>query len=116
MRLRKSEKATILEIKEYIDGHFTEKTTIQYFSKKYKINAIKLQNGFQFLFKNTIHAYQVKLRMTYAASLLLENEMIVKEIAYSSGYVITKFGSTFKKYFGLTPTSYRRKHTDTNPI
>lgn len=54
--------------------------------------------------------YLLKVRMERACELLAKTGLSVYEISLSTGYTDTShFSGTFKKYFGESPTQYRRK-------
>jgi AraC-like DNA-binding protein len=49
-----------------------------------------------------------RLRMIHAATLLVNGNEIIKEVAEQSGYdSVTSFIAAFKKYHGVTPGYYR---------
>lgn len=53
--------------------------------------------------------YLLKVRMTKAANLLRETDFPVLQIAYSTGFKdISHFSSIFKRFFGVSPSSYRK--------
>lgn len=61
----------------------------------------------------TIMEYYLSLKIERAKQLLQENEMTVKEIAARLAFnEANYFSKTFKRITGLTPTEYRKKHTD----
>ena len=54
--------------------------------------------------------YLLRVRMERACELLSKTTLSVYEISLSTGYTDTShFSGTFKKYFGMSPTPYRRK-------
>ena len=54
--------------------------------------------------------YLLRVRMERACELLSKTTLSVYEISLSTGYTDTShFSGTFKKYFGMSPTQYRRK-------
>ena len=54
--------------------------------------------------------YVNQKKMNIAATMLAENKLSVKEIAYSLGYENeTYFFRIFKKTFGITPSQYKNK-------
>lgn len=59
----------------------------------------------------TISAYIRNRRLDHFSRLLLETNLTIAEIAYSMGYDSdANVARLFKKYNGLTPIAYRRKH------
>ena len=54
--------------------------------------------------------YLLRVRMERACELLSKTGLSVYEVSLSTGYTDTShFSGTFKKYFGQSPTQYRRK-------
>lgn len=54
--------------------------------------------------------YIIKLRMEHSAEFLETSNLSIGEIAASCGYSdINFFSRTFKDYFGISPTDYRRR-------
>jgi AraC-like DNA-binding protein len=67
-------------------------------------------------FKSTIgmspKEYRIRRRVELAKLYLNENELSVKETAYSLGYPdVASFCKQFKKYIGVTPSQYKDRHT-----
>lgn len=77
-------------------------------SEKLVINPKKLTKGFKLVYGDTIFSYHRKLSLKRAASMLLETENTINEIAYDSGYSSpSNFCAAFKKQYGVTPLKYR---------
>jgi signal transduction histidine kinase/ligand-binding sensor domain-containing protein/DNA-binding response OmpR family regulator len=48
------------------------------------------------------------VRLKQAAILLIENDLSVSEVAYSTGFTsISHFSSSFKEFYGVSPTEYK---------
>jgi len=63
-----------------------------------KINSLTGQNPSQFI---------RSVRLKFAADLLLNQNIPIKEVAYKSGFNSTSyFSKTFREYFGKTPLEY----------
>ena len=59
------------------------------------------------------HAFINSLRMRYAAQLMTAGGFTVEQIAEKSGFCDAKYFSTaFKRFFGQTPSGYRRPYID----
>lgn len=53
--------------------------------------------------------YQRKIKMNFAAELLKTTDNSVLEIVYELGYnSVSYFNHTFRDYFGVSPSAYRR--------
>jgi two-component system response regulator YesN len=58
-----------------------------------------------------IGEYMTKCRMNKAAKLLTKTDMKIQDIANSCGYSSQHyFSASFKKYYGQTPTHYKRTY------
>ena len=56
--------------------------------------------------------YRMDCRLQVAAAMLVSTRMLVKQIAYSSGYRHTSsFVRAFKTHFGLSPVCYRQRRS-----
>jgi AraC-like DNA-binding protein len=79
-------------------------------SKATGINRYKLFYGFREVSGTSIHRFLIGARMQYAKQLLSATDKSIKEIARLSGYPDPgNFCTTFKKQFGATPGSFRKK-------
>jgi len=57
--------------------------------------------------------YLLTLRMDYATTLIKNEELDIKEIAFASGFQsIDYFSISFKNYFGISPTNYRKQQKE----
>jgi AraC-like DNA-binding protein len=65
---------------------------------------------FRQVFGSGVFETLLKARMQKARSLLLETDKPIKEVASLIGYErLTSFITAFRKHFGYTPASLRRK-------
>ncbi|MBO5606536.1 MAG: helix-turn-helix transcriptional regulator [Treponema sp.] len=99
--------ASLLEEKACSDlrGHFT----LEEFAKEYKTSASSVKKYFTRLYGIPFSAYMRQIRMEEAARLIAESDFSIGEIAEKIGYKNqSKFGSSFKEYFGSSPLEYRR--------
>ena len=84
--------------------------TIPDISKKVGLNEFKLKLVFKQVFGIGVFETLIQARMQKARSLILETDKPIKEVACLTGYErITGFISAFRKHFGYTPGSLRRK-------
>jgi AraC-like DNA-binding protein len=55
--------------------------------------------------------FLIDLRLAQACKLILESDLTIGEIGYKSGFNnLSNFNRLFKKYRGLTPKEFRKKH------
>jgi AraC-like DNA-binding protein len=79
-------------------------------AKEVGMNDYKLKIAFRQLFGMGLFEYHLGLRMNEARRLLEETNKPVKAIAKLTGYSrITSFITTFRKFFGYTPSSVRKR-------
>ncbi len=103
----------IKDVERDLRHNLSQRRTIDELSAKYCISATSLKTSFRDVFGSPIAAYMKRLRMERAAELLLTGDASVAEIGQSVGYETpSKFTSTFKTYFGMTPAEYRRCRSD----
>ena len=70
---------------------------------------MQLNRIFKSQFNTSPHNYLIKMKFTYAKSLLSSTDMGIKEIAFNVGYSsVSQFHTAFKKMFGVTPKEFRK--------
>ncbi len=85
-----------------------ELPSLQILAERLVINPKKLTKGFKLVYGDTIFSYHRKLALNRAASMLLNTDNTINEIAYDSGYSSpSNFCAAFKKQYGVTPLKYR---------
>lgn len=106
--LNAAETMRVEELKTYLDAHFLEEFTLPQLGRMCLLNEFKLKRGFKALFGTTVFAYLRKLRMDFAASLLLDSSKNIEEISQMLGYEHPQhFSTAFKSYHGSKPSSFR---------
>ena len=101
--------AVIGEIKNYIDGHFTDKLTLDELSGKFYINKYYLIRLFKARYGDTIVNYQIGRKINAAKELLRFSDMSVEDIGYKCGFEDPNyFSRAFRKFEGSSPSMYRR--------
>lgn len=89
-----------------ISKHFT----IHSLSRQVQLNEFKLKTGFKQQYGTGIFECLLEARMNKAKELLSSTDKPIKEIAAHIGYDhLTSFITAFRKFFGYTPGSIRRK-------
>lgn len=85
-----------------------ELPSLQVLSELLSISQKRLVKGFKLVYGDTVYSYYRKLALKHAASMLLETEKAINEIAYDSGYSTpSNFCAAFKRQYGITPLKYR---------
>ena len=94
---------------KYIEEHFGEQITISQLSNLCKVSEAWLSRSFKSEIGITIHNYILNCRMRAAVSMLYDKPIV--DIGYLCGFSdASHFISQFKRYFGMTPLEYKRKH------
>ena len=96
-------------IKTYMENHLDEKLTIENMCNKFNISPTLFKTTFRNKYGEPVHSWIQKQRMHLAAKYLCTSSMNVLQIAYEVGFGGTsQFNSLFKRYYGVTPTQYRK--------
>jgi AraC-like DNA-binding protein len=99
---------TPLLIKKFVDDNFHRNIKIEEISKILGINESKIRKEFKIHYHRTIVDYISELRMLKAKKLIVNKEMMIKEIAIDCGYeYVQNFTRAFKKKFGISPEKLR---------
>ena len=94
---------------KYIEEHLGEQITLSHLSNLCKVSEAWLSRSFKAEIGITIHNYLLNRRMRAAVSMLYDKPIV--EIGYLCGFSdASHFISQFKRYFGMTPLEYKRKH------
>ena len=98
----------LVEIKKYLDDHYTEKITLDGLAEKFFINKCYLTRIFKEAYGTTINTYIKSLRITKAKQCLRFTEMSIEEIGVTVGMEdVNYFSRLFRKVEGISPTEYR---------
>ena len=101
----------IRNIHQLLTEHMEQHFTIESLAKQYLINPTTLKTVFKAVYGNSIAAHTKEHRMERAAILLLQTQDSISKIAQAVGYGNqSKFTASFKEYFGVLPTEYRKYH------
>ena len=75
------------------------------------VNDHKLKNGFKEEFNQTPFGCLFEHRMNLAQQLLLDTDKTILEISFLCGYdYASHFTTAFKRRFGVSPSTFRKKH------
>ncbi|MDQ0204155.1 helix-turn-helix transcriptional regulator [Pectinatus haikarae] len=99
----------IIEVKSYIDTHYSEKLTFDSLCEKLHISESFLSHKFKKVTGFSPVQYITRRRMGKAQTLLISSDESITEIGAVAGYENTSyFNMLFKKIIGMTPLEYRR--------
>ncbi|RIV21524.1 AraC family transcriptional regulator [Fibrisoma montanum] len=106
--LRKDDVDKLITVRNWLDEHFLQPTTLLEIARSVGLNDFKLKKGFRTLFNTTVFGYLTDLRMNHARQLLLERQQTVAEVADTLGYqYVHHFSHAFRKHFGYLPSELR---------
>lgn len=96
-------------VREYLDGHFREKITLEELSRRFFIDRYYLTKIFREAYGMTVMAYVLSARITRAKNLLRFTDLSIEQVGVESGMQDANyFARSFKKAEGMTPGQYRR--------
>ena len=106
---RSHKKRNLQAVREYLDGHFQEKISLDMLAETFYINKFYLTRIFKEQFGVSINSYLLQVRITKAKQLLRFSDQTVEEIAAACGMNDANyFTRMFKKVEGVTPGQFRR--------
>ena len=108
-RMKKTDIQLVEAIKYFVDNNLKKPILVKDLCIKFCINRNKLQNGFRYLFGQTIHSYILEQKMFHAAERLKSTDDAIKAIALEYGYNPSNFNTKFKRQFKCSPVQFRNK-------
>lgn len=97
----------VYELLDYIHQHYASKITSTGIEKEFDCNFDYINRSFNKLTGYSIAHYVNKVRIDYARELLQTTKLSIGEIAELVGFIdIYHFSKVFKKYVGVSPTTY----------
>ncbi|MCS3530411.1 helix-turn-helix transcriptional regulator [Chryseobacterium sp. JUb7] len=95
-------------IKKFIDENYHKNIKAEEIGKLIGINQNKIRKEFKAHYHITVTDYIFELRMLKAKKLIIDKNMMIKEIAIECGYeYVQNFTRAFKKKFGVSPEKLR---------
>lgn len=109
--ISKSDRDAIIEAKRIIDSQLAFAPSCEELARKVSLSTSKLTKGFSSMFGTSVHAYVIDQRLEKAASLLLESNLNVSQVAALVGYSKpSNFAAAFKKKYGVIPKNYKTEN------
>jgi len=97
-------------ISQYIDLHYMENLYLDHMAEVLETTPKYFSNYFKKTFGVNYVEYLNKVRLSHAKELLKDSNMSVAEIGEKTGYLNSStFTTTFKKYYGISPSEYRKR-------
>ncbi len=92
----------------YVREHFSEKITLEQLASRFGYSKNYICGMFQKYCGKSLNAYLTELRMLQARKLLQDKTVLIKEVAFRSGYTdYYHFFKVFKEYYGVSPKDMR---------
>lgn len=105
-----AKRASVLEVKEWIDAHYAESITLEGLSSRFFINKYYLSKVFKSQFGTTINSYLTTVRITHAKQLLRFTDKTLDEIGTAVGITPARYLSeVFSSVEGVSPGVYRKQ-------
>lgn len=102
----------INEIYHYTFNNFTNPISIEEVAKAVHISPHSFCRYFKTRTSKTYFEFLAELRIGYACKLILENEMSMAQVCYSSGFNnVANFNRKFKELTGKTPLQYFKDYS-----
>ncbi len=100
----------LLEVRQYLDEHYTEKFSLDELSENFFISKYHLSREFKNHFGITPNLYVIAKRITMAKRLLRFSDLTLEEIAGRCGFYDTSYlNRQFKKSEGISASDFRKK-------
>ena len=97
-------------VKEYLDGHYTDKISLDDLEEHFFINKFYLSKIFKETYGTTVNNYLISKRITRAKQLLRFTDLTVDEIGAAVGMADANyFSRMFRKVEGISPREYRKQ-------
>ena len=97
-------------IKRFVDENYHRNIRVEEIGKKIGINQNTIRKEFKAQYNMTVSDYIAELRMLKAKKLIINKELMIKEIAIECGYeYVQNFTRAFKKKFGVSPEKLRNE-------
>ncbi|MCM5661654.1 helix-turn-helix transcriptional regulator [Galbibacter mesophilus] len=110
---RKEYHKEIAAIDNYINLHIDQNFKLKDLQLAAGINATKLQQIINNTYGLSANNYILKLKMDFAASLLLNPSLNISEVSYKIGFNNRSyFSKKFQEYSGSLPSEYRKSHLE----
>lgn len=94
---------------QYVEDHIYEKITLDQFSSYLHMNKFYFSRKFNQIFNTSPMQFVLLRKMQHALKLLNEPGQSVNSIAHALSFSdLGHFSRTFKKQFGISPTSYQK--------
>lgn len=100
----------LVRVVKRLNEEFRTNLSIENLALEADVHPVYLASIFRRFYQENISEYVQKLRVKYAAELLLGNKIAISEIAFLAGFADqSHFTRIFKRHIGTTPAVYRNQ-------
>lgn len=104
------EKTELVRAREYIEEHYMENISLEILAQEVHMNPYYFSTYFKKGTGKNFKDYLNEVRLKHAITLLVTTDKLNYEIAAEVGYRDSRvFADTFQRWFGETPTVYRKR-------
>ncbi|MDB5701356.1 MAG: Transcriptional regulator, AraC family [Sphingomonadales bacterium] len=99
------------KLSDMIEDNFTGAATLKSLAQAVGVGPRQLSEQFQNSTGVTLRSYVAQARIRHAQTLLLDEKILSKQVAYRSGFQdAASFAAAFRRSTGLSPSEFRRRH------
>lgn len=100
-------------ISQYIELHYMKNLYLDHMAEVLDTSPKYFSNYFKKVFGVNYVEYLNKVRLSHAKILLRDTDLSVADIGGKTGYMNSStFTTTFKKYYGISPSEYRKQASE----
>ncbi|UZO82335.1 AraC family transcriptional regulator [Aquimarina sp. ERC-38] len=108
--LNQSELKRVIDLSNHIKEQPEASHNIRILCQSTGLSPAKIQEGFKYLFDNTVSNYVCEIRLEKAEELIRYSDLTVSEIVYTVGLTSRSyFCKIFKKKYNYSPKDYRNR-------
>lgn len=97
-------------ISAYMDKHYMDNLYLDHIAEVFQTSPKYFSSYFKKTFGVNYVEYLNKVRLSHARELIRDTELSLAEIGEKVGYLNSStFTTTFKKYYGISPSEYRKQ-------
>lgn len=97
-------------ISDYMEKHYMENLYLDHIAEVFQTSSKYFSSYFKKTFGVNYVEYLNKVRLSHARELIRDTELPLAEIGERVGYLNSStFTTTFKKYYGISPSEYRKQ-------
>ncbi|MEL7312681.1 MAG: AraC family transcriptional regulator [Pseudomonadota bacterium] len=107
----RSDIEAVREPVEFVRANYATDISVTDIASAAHLSVSALERRFKKHLKKTPRRFLVETRLEQARRLLVESDLPIAEVAYSSGFLDhSYFSQQFRRFWGLLPSEFRRSH------